>query len=314
VKDDYGVSDATLVVTSKTHARRDRKVEANQLPVTREFTIEQKLDIQSYGYVPGDLIQVFAEVHDNMPEDFLSAATEQFPKGAPGPNLSVSGQMEFRIIKPEELLESLVQRQKELRVEFTEAVGLHGSSRGKALQALQDAQAGKAGESAKALTSEASKNETGVGAEVAKAGETLASILEEMEFNRVVKPEEERYAKTEEAIRLARELAKPIAEASAELADCSRLTDAAALAAKLESTTQKQAEIAVKMAKIESLMVEIQTLQEVEKEVLTLIDRSKSILIDLQKDSSRPGTGLFDEPASAPATQPATGTGASTHP
>jgi hypothetical protein len=301
VKDDYGVSEANLVVTCKNHPRRDLKVDSNELPAAREFTIEKRLDIQPYGYVPGDMIQVFAEVKDNMPEDFLSAPTEQFPDGAPGPNLSMSGQMEFRIVKPEELLESLVQRQKELRVEFTEAVGLHESSRGKGLQALQDAQAGKAGETAKALTGDASKNETGVGAECAKAGETLSSILEEMQFNRVVKPEEERTAKTEEAIRLLRDLAKPLAEASSELADCSRIPDAATLAAKLDPLAQKQLVITEKMKKIEDLMVEIQTLQEVEKEVLTLIERSKTILKQMEEEGRNPATGLFDQPASKPA-------------
>jgi len=302
VKDDFGIAEANLAVTSRGKPRRDVRVD--NLPADVEFQIEREIDIQNWGFAPGDVIQVFAEVRDNMPAEFVAPPLEGATQGAPGPNLAVSGMMEFRIVRPEELQDALVQRQKELRVEFAEAIVVQESSRAKDLAALQGAHAGAVGGTERNAMGEASKLQQSVGADVARAAETLAAVLEEMRYNRLEKPEDT--AQMGQAIQALANLAKPILEVVGELAEESALTDAAALSDKLEATVQKQVGIRSAMEAALDLMVKIGTRQEVEKEVLKLIESSKGLHAEMEKEGKRPAEGLFTPTTTTKsATQPA---------
>jgi hypothetical protein len=303
IRDDYGLSEANIAVTCKNRPRWD--VSVAPLPADANLHIEREVDLQGRGLNPGDVIQVFAEVRDNMPEDFLSPPTESHPNGVSGPNLSASGQMEFRIVKPEELKDAMVQRQKELRIEFAEAVVVQESSRAKALRALEDAQAGRADESAKVLLSDSSKLQASVGTETAKAAEVLWAVLEEMQFNRLAKPED--VSDIQEANMLLRDVGKEIQEVVSDLGDSARLTDAPQLAAKMEQTVRKQVEIKTKMDQILDHMLKGTTRQEMELEVLKLIGSSEDLLNKMKEEGRGSTQGLFQPPTTAPATGPAKG-------
>ena len=304
LKDDYGISAVHVQM-----ARKDAAVQIEpikDLPTSRDFRLEHSLDLENYKPRVGDTIELSAQARDNMPAEFVMPATAKDPNGSCGPNTSRSGVIELRIIKPEDLMEELVRRQKELRVEFSEAVAMQESARAKTAAAAEAAQGGSV-DAGKGMLVESGHMQTAVASQCAKAADTIAAIVAERRCNRLGTVAELDQM-MDEVVNPLGDLGKKIADAIGVLGQVSAVTDAAQMAKRADAVGAVQAQIRITMDEILQRMIKIGSRQEAEKELLKLIERSGTVRDDIIKIKRAYDAKVF-EPNKGSTTAPATGPG-----
>ncbi len=300
LKDDYGIAVANVMMSRKdTPAVKE---ELTDLPSSRDFRVEHTLDLEKYSLKVGESIEIVASARDNMPSQLTAPATAKEPNGTCGPNGSRSGVIELRIIKPEDMKEEMIRRQKELRVEFSEAVEVEKTARTRTASAVEAAQGGDLA-TARNLLAESGRLQTSVGTECAKAADTMAAIVAEMRCNRVSLPRELDQM-TDELTKPLAELGKPIQETIGLLGQAGALGDAAAIQQRGDAIAAAQAQIHATMEEILRKMIEKTSRQEAEKELLKLIERSNMTLEEILKIKRATDSRLFD-PTPGAKTKPA---------
>ncbi|MGB2823787.1 MAG: hypothetical protein WBF17_22605, partial [Phycisphaerae bacterium] len=120
IRDDHGIASAEVLVR-KSDGAKDANCQPVDLGVDvgREIDTRHDLDVEPLRLTPGLTIYVAARSTDTLPAAYG------------GPNVGSSGAMSFRIVKPEDLMEGYVQRQKQIRLEFLQAMALQDGARAK---------------------------------------------------------------------------------------------------------------------------------------------------------------------------------------
>ena len=131
------------------------------------------MNIEPLKFKPSQTIHVSAFCDDKLPASYG------------GPNRGRSGAMSFTVVRPADLMQEFVSRQKELRLEFVQAMALQESARARTDVARTIFASGEVTAEAKRELSGSGSAQASVGAEIAKAADTLAAIVEEMKYNRV---------------------------------------------------------------------------------------------------------------------------------
>ncbi len=157
--DDYAAETGRLELSGTAHD--DPTVlplwDGHTTPVRRG---EYALDLPEIGYEPGDRLELTAVVLDNREPD--------------GPNVGRSVPLEFRIVRVEELLRSLLGQQEDLRRSLEQHIR------------TQQAIVRRLGETDDANLPQLAREQAELGAELPKLAKAYAHILEQLRNNRVV--------------------------------------------------------------------------------------------------------------------------------
>jgi len=287
-RDEYGL--ASLAVRL---GRNDKPADANSIAVVlppdtgREADIWRELDIEPLKFKPNETIYVSACADDTMPATFG------------GPNRGVSGAMSFMIVKPEDLMEEFVRRQKELRLEFIQAMALQEAGRARTSVALAIFASGKVDpESRRELLGSASA-QASVGAEIAKAGDMLGAIVEEMKYNRVGTDTEREQIRSG-VVQPLEDLQEPVRRILAALHATREVKDAGDLLGQARRIEELQKDVLARMDEILQQMAKLESKQEMANKLQLIIQWSQELL-DTIKKKQEAETGTVFEPATKPA-------------
>jgi hypothetical protein len=286
IKDDTGIASATVgcaVVDRK--AKGVVETIADLSPGKAEFRTVHVLDLLKYKEMslePGDLIQVTVRAADTMPGELG------------GPGIGVSGRLDFRVVKPEDLLDELIRRQKELRIEFAQAIALQVSAMGKTLDANDALDREPAiTTNVRLLLDDSGRLQTSVGVECAKAADTIAGIMAEMQNNRLGNKQD--IDETDiNVTRPLRSLAEDIRGTAATLAKAAVSGDPGRLAEMTGKIANLQANHQAAMEAILDNMEKIGSRQEVDKELQRIIGLSKKLLAEIENLADEQTDDEFD--------------------
>lgn len=274
IKDDTGIASAGILCAVVDRKAKDVAEAIADLPPGRvEFRTVHVLDLLEHKEMalePGDLIQVTARAADTMPGEFG------------GPGVGVSGRLDFRVVKPEDLLDELIRRQKEVRIEFAQAIALQVSALGKTLDA-NDAllRNPEITTNVRLLLGDSGRLQTSVGAECAKAADTIAAIMAEMQNNRLGNKQDI----DETDVNVTRPLhilAEDIRGTAATLARAAAFDDPGRLSEMTGKIASLQANHQAAMEAILDNMEKIGSRQEVDKELQRIISLSKKLLVEIE--------------------------------
>jgi len=294
VKDDHGVAAAYIAFgANKQKLSRLGEPLAPEAPGQKKFLVDHELDLVPLALKPGDTIGLRAEAADALPEKLG------------GPNTGASSRMSFRIIKPEELMAELVRRQKELRLDFVEAIGLQEAARAKALAAAQGLAAETISADVRRLMGDAAISQATVGAECAAAADKLEAIRDEMVANRLGAAADHARM-TDDVIEPVRALSKPIQQLVAALNGTTSVKEVGELREQIVQIANIQDGIRRRMEAILKEMQKIESRQELASQLQLIIKWWEQVLKDTEKfrdeqiervlgPTTRPGKGGRDE-------------------
>lgn len=287
-KDDFGV--ATVRVQTAVGTRPAQVMgEVLRPPVDdrRDVRFRREVDLDGLKLMPGDVVRISAAAEDTLPLEFR------------GPNTGASPMLEFRVVKPEDLMAELVRRQKELTIEFMQATALQEQARAKS-QAAAELLAGGAGPEVQRKVEDSAHMQVSVGSECAKAADVLRAILDEMKYNRLGSATDYN-AMSEGIIKPIQDLARPIQDLSTALSQMSDLLknrpaslDAAKVREQAASTAELQKEVRVRMEDILQRMQRLEGQLELANQLKVIIDWSEDMRKQLKALSDRKTTGIFD--------------------
>jgi hypothetical protein len=245
------------------------------------------VDIEPLKLQPGDVVRISAAAEDALPKEFG------------GPNTGFSPTLDFRIVKSEELMGDLVRRQKELTIEFMQAIALQDQARAKTEGAGESLAASQSAEALRRVD-DSIKLQTTVGSECAKAVDTLTAIREEMWCNRLVEASEYN-AMNDKIIKPIQDLAEPMGKVTEELGKASAAMKASAAvdAAKLREQAAEQERIRAVMEEILQRMQKLEGQLELANQLKVIIDWSDELQRQIKAVADQKTGGLFD-----PTTQP----------
>ncbi len=291
-KDDHGVTALRAGATVK-----NRKLEMKSDPVEftsadpRRLSARHNLDLQERNLQPGDVIGVTAEADDTMPKEMG------------GPNTGKSGTLEFRIVKPEELMAELVRRQKALRQEFMENIKLQYDAWVKTMAAADAIPDDEVTPEARRWLGVSAGLQTSVGAECARSAEMFAAILEEMENNRLGSAHDHKQMR-DGIVNALKALGKPIRKITAALNEVAKIDSATTVKEKTLEIADLQEGIRKEMELIRDRMEKLESRQELANQLEMIIKWSSDLLKSIKKWSDvEVGEVLH------PTTKPATGPG-----
>jgi len=298
VRDEYGI--AAVGISA---ARGEKTDDANSIAVAlppdtkREADLAHELNIEPMKFQPSQTIYVSAHAQDTLPASFG------------GPNRGLSGTMSFAVVKPEDLMEDLVRRQKELRLEFIQAMALQESARARTSVAAMIFGSGKVdAESRRELASSASA-QASVGSEIAKAADTLAGIVEEMKYNRIGTDTEREQIRSG-VVQPLRELQDSVRRIRAALGAAQAIEAVAELKRQADAVEGLQKDLLARMEEILQRMAKLESKQEMANKLQLIIQWSQELL-DIMKKKQDTETRTVFEPATKPAgpTRGSPGTG-----
>ncbi|MBL7134222.1 MAG: hypothetical protein ISS78_09000 [Phycisphaerae bacterium] len=290
-KDDHGVTALRAGASVKS-----RKLEMKSDPVKftsadpRRPIARHSLDLQGRKLRPGDVIGVTAEADDTLPKEMG------------GPNIGKSGALEFRIVKPEELMAELVRRQKALRLEFMEHIKLQDDARAKTLAAADAISADEVTPEARRWLGASAGVQSSVGAECARTAEMFAAILEEMENNRLGSARDHEQLR-DGIVRPLKALGKPIRETTAALNEAAKIDSATTVKKKTLEIADLQEEIRKAMEAIRDRMEKLESRQELANQLEMIIKWSGELLKSIKEWSDTEVRGVL-QPTTGPATGP----------
>lgn len=261
-------------------------------PVAKDVLLRHDLDLRER-FEPKTVIQITVEARDNLPKDMK------------GPNRSLGGLPAFRIVRPDELMEELVRRQKELRLEFVQTIAVQTTARAKSMTARQQAQAELAKPDAQrdlrlagASLVAAASMQTSIASECAKAALTLQGIYDELTYNKLGSPEGKRQLK-DNVITPLEDLAQPIRDLVASLRKAAELTDARAMVEQADLAAATQQKILDRLKEIRNQMHKIETRQELAYKLEKLIGLWGKVVEGTGKASESEAGGVI-----GPSTKP----------
>ncbi len=271
-KDDCGL--AGLSVALRVGEAEAATTETVSLPLSdrplTETTIRHELDLMGRGLQVDQVIRISAEAVDTLPAELG------------GPNRRASGVLGFRIVRPEDLWLDLITRQKALRTEFVQAHAQQGTARGKTLAAGEAITDEAVGAEARGQLVVSAGVQRAVGAEVAKAAETLRQIADEMTYNRLGLVAEVQ-ALRGNVISGLDELSADIDEVSAQLQRAMTEGDPESLREQVAGIAAEQDRIARRMAEILQHMVQLQSRQELANQLRVILRWSREIQKTIQQ-------------------------------
>ena len=216
--------------------------------------------------------------------------------------------LDFRIVRPEELMAELVRRQKELRLEFVQTIALQASARAKVLLAIQAASGDTVPLEAQQAVTASGGLQSSVASECAKAAMTLQDILDELTYNKLGSPQSRRQL-AEGVIQPLRDLAAPIRSAIEALGAMAKLSDAAALRQQGDLTAQVQLKILDQLKAIRDRMQKLESRQELAYKLEVIIKLWNRVVKTTEKESEAEvgkalGPGKKPEDKKQPSTRP----------
>ena len=293
-RDDYGLAAMRAVLRAGEKPLGGARG-VPDVPVGRkDVRMRHETDLRGRSLTPGDVVRVSVEADDAMPSDFG------------GPNTGVSGLLEFRVVKPEELMAELVRRQKALRLEFVQAIAFQESARAKTASAAEALQGGQITSEIRRRMSTSAGLQSNVAAECARAAETLQGILMEMINNRLGSARDHEQLR-DGIIKPLVELAAPTARLVATMNATAALQDPTALRAQALRIADIQTDIRKQMEAILERMQKLQSRQELANQLQVIIKWSETLLKGIEKKRDVEHGKVF-EPETQPAvpeTQPA---------
>jgi len=246
---------------------------------------QTELEIQAMALEPGQVLRIRAEADDTLPEDLG------------GPNTGTSGALTFRIVKPEELMNELIRRQKELRLEFVEAIALQEGARAKTADASVVFAAGEVTAGARAQLADSARFQRSVGAEIAKVADSFEAIAEEMRYNRLPA---DHAALSEGLVGPLRELTEPIERAVADLEATKELSEVGKLSEQARRLATAQQDIRGRMEEILQRMQKIESRQELANQLQLIIKWSGELLTTIKERQEERTGDVFDRPTTRP--------------
>jgi len=195
--DDHGLEAARMVLTVETPSEAGgageerRFVEDLMVPAGEARPrFEHVVDLQVLGS------QAEAESGANPIRELRTLritveADDGLPGKFGGPNVGASGTITLKVVPVSELWGELIQRRKQARTEFEQAIMFESDAAAKMLAALQVLDAGQAPQAATKLK-ESAGAQAAADAECLKVHQGLSSVLEEMVNNRVGEREHHR--------------------------------------------------------------------------------------------------------------------------
>ncbi len=246
-----------------------------------EYAPDMKLDLQPLKLTVGQNLRVQARARDTLPGEFG------------GPNEAVSSVITFRVVTDEELMSQLIQRQRDLTLEFVHVIELQVTARGKTLEAASRLAAGKDIAEARPKVQESVGTENSVSTELAKTYDNYASILDEMRNNQLGEASD--HNRMAEIITRLGQLQDRVRKVSVDLQKTGNVTDADDLRAELLRIAAEQEKISTEdMNAILEMMVKNQTLQGIINKGGKLHEQWAR-LMEMLKNRATGGLGLEDE-------------------
>jgi hypothetical protein len=291
VRDEYGIA-AAGIRAARSEKADDANTTAVALPpdARREVDLSHELNIEPMKFQPNQTLYVSAYGDDTLPVSFG------------GPNRGLSGAMSFTVVKPEDLMEDLIRRQKELRLEFIQAMALQESARARTSVAAMIFASGKVdAESRRELASSASA-QASVGAEIAKAADTLAGIIEEMKYNRIGTDTEREQIRSG-VVQPLRDSQESVRRIRAALGATQGVEVVAELKRQAQAVEGLQKDLLARMDEILQRMTKLESKQEMANKLQLIIQWSQELL-DIMKKKQDTETRTVFEPATKPAGSP----------
>jgi hypothetical protein len=233
--------------------------------------VQATLDLQNASFAPGDSLRVQAAGEDSLPAELG------------GPNRARSGELIFQIVSPEELLDDLARRQKELRQEFAQAVELHtlaiarvkaGGDKLRAADSLSDLPL---------LVSQTQRDQRSVAAQCVLSGRQFQQVLDEMTYNRVIAPAEQ-VRLSQRIIQPLEALAdKPMAQAGLHVEQAGKQTTAPSAARALNGARGEMENIQRQLEAVLAEMKQLESRQELARALRKIIQDSEALQQELKK-------------------------------
>jgi len=288
VRDDHGLA-AVAIGVREGGTSTDANAQAVSLPpdVGREFDHAQDCDLEPLKLKPGATIYVAA------------TATDTLPKLYGGPNVAESSALAFSVVKTEDLMAEFLRRQKEIRLEFIQAIGLQKAAGAKTGEAGAILAVGGIGAEVRRLLLSSGGLQQSVGAEVAKASDGLAAILEEMKNNRIGTDTGREQIRADVVQPLV-ELQQRIRGTTAALQATAKVTDAGELRDQAGVIEEGQQRIFDAMNEILQRMVKLESKQELANKLQIIIKWSQQLLDAIKKKEAIEVKSVLD-----PTTRPA---------
>jgi len=291
-KDDSGIGKLRALIEVAGLDPQPDAIEA-ALPesVRREVDLREDMDLRSLGLTAGRIVRVRAEALDTLP-----------PKLG-GPNVAVSEAKAFRLVTPEELMGEIVRRQRELRMDFVEAVSLQESAAAKTATATPSLTGGAAAGDVLPQLRLSAQIQADVAARCAKVAEAMAAIVLEMRYNRL--GDEAQYDSIAEGvITPLGELAEPMSQVLAALNETEDVRETQTLIAQVREIAAVQQTLLKHMEDILANMQKVESRQELANQLRVLIKWSEQLLENIEARQEEELTDVF-APATGPAETPA---------
>ncbi len=282
VKDDHGIAAAEILVGRSADA-----TDANSQPVGlgadvgRELQTRHELDIEPLHLKPDSAIHVTARSTDTLPAAYG------------GPNVGSSSALSFKIVKPEDLMEAFVQRQKKIRLEFLQAMALQDSAAAETAAAVAIFAAGRVDPEARRLLASSAGQQQNVGAEIAKAADSLDNIVEEMKNNRIgTKTSREQIRGG--IVKPLRQLAEPVRKVTGAINATKALRDPAELGRQANAIEEIQRDILAQMDDVLQRMIKLENKQELANKLRLIIGWSEKLLRSIREKQEAEVGNVFD--------------------
>jgi len=287
IRDDHGIAAAEIVMR-KSGQGRDANSRPVSLPpdVARRLDAREEFDLEPLGLTPGVAIDVLARCTDTLPAAFG------------GPNVAESSSLSFTVVKPEDLMEEFVRRQKEIRLEFLQAMDLQNSAVAETAAARLIFAAGRVDPEARRLMASSAGLQQSVGAEIAKAADALDDIVEEMKNNRIG-TQSGREQIRGGIVKPLRELIGPVRKVTGSINATKSISDAGELDSQARAIEDIQRDIYRQMDDVLQRMIELESKQEMANKLRLIIDWSEKLLQSITEKRETEVKTVFE-----PTTQP----------
>ena len=291
--DDHGVAEIALAYRSQVPAKEGAEpVWTDEKSVgppaksdsTAEPTLrsERELDIEPLKLPVGTVVVVESTVRDHLPESLR------------GPNTVHGEPLKFRVVTGETILGYAVSKQREVRVEFFEAMAQQVRARGRADTLAADAKQGK---DVRPELKTAEAMQAGVREETRRVAASLADVATELELNRVGKSEDVADLRTRVVEPLVR-LGRSMDEIMTMLRDA-REAPQETIAATLAKVSTLQGDALTQMDAILKAMRKMENRVELARRLEGLLKMAVELEVLLDKRAKKGTESLFD-PGSEP--------------
>ncbi len=278
-EDDNALADLTILLSAEdVETLPETTIEVP--PGLRRLDVSPEVDLQGLGLEAGGVLSLQARATDTLPERLG------------GPNETLTEAMAFRLVTPEELMAELVRRQKEVRVDFVEAIALQEETRAKTGAVAATLEAGEATAEQRQSLKLAARMQQDVGGRCAAAAQALSGVLTELIYNRLG-TETDRENLRGGVIEPLQELTAAMGQAAAALNDTDRMTG--------ENLAQQVADLAAvqegfvrQMEAILENMEKLASRQELANELKRLINASQELLERIRRRQEEEVEGVFD--------------------